>query len=131
MDKSYVTFIKNLIIFTLILALAGYFLNYFVPPQYLSQTVPFLYVFFFSATLLVHHMLRKLSVKKDSSFIRMFMLLTFGKLLFFLFIIIFYSLLFRADAVAFIIDFFLLYMLFTIFEVNQSLKVVKSKNKMN
>jgi hypothetical protein len=55
------------------------------------------------------------------------MLVTFGKLIFFLTIILVYFLLNREDVLPFAIAFFILYILFTIFEVVQSLALAKAK----
>jgi len=126
MKLNYLAFLKKLIIYTLILAVAGYGVTYLLPDNYISPTLPFLYVFFFSATLLVHYVLLQVSMKKASSFVNYFMLMTFGKLIFFLSIVMAYALLRREDAAQFIIAFFILYLFFTVFEVIQSLSLTKS-----
>ena len=126
MKLNYLAFLKKLIIYTLILAVAGFGVTYLLPDNYISPTLPFLYVFFFSATLLVHYVLLQVSLKKASSFINYFMLMTFGKLIFFLSIVMTYALLRREDAAQFIIAFFILYLFFTVFEVIQSLSLTKS-----
>ena len=59
----------------------------------------------------------------------MFMLLTFGKLIFFLTIILIYAFLNRDDAVQFIAAFAILYFSFTAFEVTLSLQHTKAKQK--
>ncbi len=125
MQNHLYNFGKKLIIFTIIFAIAGFLVTYVLPDQYITPVLPYLFLFFFSVTLLIHYILLKLKAKKESAFIRMFMLLTFAKLLFFLFILIIYAFIYRNDAIAFIIDFFVLYFFFTIFEVNQTLKAVK------
>ena len=126
MKLNYLAFLKKLIIYTLILAVAGFGVTYLLPDNYISPTLPFLYVFFFSATLLVHYVLLQVSLKKASSFVNYFMLMTFGKLIFFLSIVMAYALLRREDAAQFIIAFFILYLFFTVFEVIQSLSLTKS-----
>lgn len=126
MKLNYLAFLKKLIIYTLILAVAGFGVTLLLPDNYISPTLPFLYVFFFSATLLVHYVLLQVSLKKASSFVNYFMLMTFGKLIFFLSIVMAYALLRREDAAQFIIAFFILYLFFTVFEVIQSLSLTKS-----
>ncbi len=126
MKFNYHSFLKKLIIFTLVVAAAGTLVAYLLPQEYITPTLPFLYVFFFASTLLVHYVLLQVSLKKVSSFINFFMLLTFGKLIFFLSIVLVYALLRREDAAQFIIAFFILYVFFTIFEVNRSLSLTKS-----
>ncbi len=122
MRFHYISFLRRLFFFTLLLAALGFAISLFLPDAYRTPALPYLYVFFFSVTLLVHYILLKVSLKKANSFINIFMLLTFGKLIFFLSVILVYALLNRDDAPRFIISFFILYLFFTVFEVLQSLK---------
>lgn len=131
MKLDYVTFIKKLFVFTVIVALAGTGIAYLLPDKYVTPTIPFLYLFFFSATMVVHYVLLQVSLKKASSFINYFMLMTFGKLIFFLSIVMLYALIRREDAAQFIVAFFILYLCFTVFEVIQSLSLTKSINLRN
>ena len=126
MKLNYLAFIKKLFLYTVFIAVIGAAAAYLLPANYITPTLPFLYVFFFAATLLVHYVLLQVSLKKASSFINYFMLLTFGKLIFFLSIVLAYALLRREDAAQFIIAFFALYIFFTVFEVVQSLSLTKS-----
>lgn len=128
MSLNYISFTKKLLVFTLILAACGTGAAYLLPDTYVTPTLPFLYVFFFAATLLVHYILLQVSRKRAASFINYFMLLTFGKLMFFLSIVLVYALVFRDDATPFIIAFFILYLFFTIFEVIQSLSLTRAIN---
>ena len=121
MKHKYIEFLKKLLIYTVILGVAGFLIVYFIPEKFISPALPYLFFFFFSVTLIVHLVLLKVSQKKNSGFINFFMLLTFGKLLFFLTIILVYALLNRSDAVRFIISFFILYLFYTTFEVVISL----------
>jgi len=127
MGLNYYNFLKKLMIYTVILAAVGYGVTQFLPEHYITPTLPFLYVFFFSVTMIIHYILMRVSQKKTSGFINFFMLLTFGKLIFFLTIILAYALIFREDAVTFIITFFILYLFFTIFEITESLKHSKRR----
>jgi hypothetical protein len=97
--------------------------TYLLPHEYISPAIPFLYIFFFAATMLVHYVLLQVSVKKVGNFVNYFMLMTFGKFIFFLSIVLLYALVRREDAAQFIIAFFILYFFFTIFEVIQSLSL--------
>ncbi len=129
MQFKYLDFLKKLLIFTILIALAVYFLTYILPEKFISPTLPALFVFFFTATGIVHYILLRISVKRPNSFINYFMLLTFGKLLFYLTIILIYALIKRDDAVSFILSFAALYLLFTAFEVTQSLSHAKLKKE--
>lgn len=129
MQFKYLDFLKKLLIFTVLLALAVYFLTYILPEKFISSTLPALFVFFFTATGVVHYILLRISLKRPNSFINYFMLLTFGKLLFYLTIILVYALIKRNDAVSFILSFATLYLFFTAFEVTQSLSHAKVKKE--
>ena len=133
MGLNYINFVKRLMVFTVILGAIGLGITYLIPAEFVNPTLPFLYLFFFSATGIIHYILLKVAQKRTAGFINYFMLLTFGKLMFFLTIILVYALAFREDAVQFIITFFILYVFFTAFEIQQSLvhnrKVNLNKNQ--
>jgi len=129
MKNLYLVFLKKLLIFTIVIAVVGYIFTMYLPANYITPTLPFLYVFFFAATLVVHYILLKVSEKKTPGFINYFMLVTFGKLIFYLTIILAYALLNRTDAIPFILAFFILYVCFTAFEVALSLSHTKTKSK--
>jgi hypothetical protein len=129
MKHKYIDFLKKLLIYTILLGFAGFTVTLFLPKGFISPALPYLFFFFFSITLIVHLILLRVSEKKSSSFINFFMLLTFGKLLFFLTIILIYALMNRPDAVPFILSFFILYIFYTAFEVVLSLKHTHPKNK--
>lgn len=121
------TFLRKLLIFTIIVGVAGYGIVQLIPAEYVTPTLPFLLTFFFAVTILVHYTLMQVSKKRTLQFSNYFMLVTFGKLIFFLTIILVYFLLNREDALPFAIAFFILYILFTVFEVVQSLTLAKTK----
>jgi hypothetical protein len=127
MKLKYIDFLKKLLIYSLILGTIVALTAYFLPARFISPVLPFLFIFFFSVTLIVHLILLNVTQKKTGGFVNLFMLLTFGKLLFFLTIILAYSLLNRSDAVQFIISFFILYIFYTAFEVVLSLSHTKVK----
>lgn len=129
MKSLYIIFLKKLLAFTILIAISGTIITQFIPENFITPTLPFLYVFFFAATLMVHYMLLKISEKRSPGFINFFMLVTFGKLIFFLTIILVYAFLYRNDAVQFILTFFILYVCFTAFEVTLTLSHNKHKTK--
>lgn len=126
MKLNYLAFTRKLFLFTVVVALFVSIVAYFLPENYVTPTLPYLFVFFFSATMVVHYVLLQVSLKKTGSFVNYFMLMTFGKLIFFLSIVMAYALLRREDAAQFIISFFVMYLFFTVFEVIQSLSLSKS-----
>ena len=131
MKLNYYTFLKKLFLYTVVLVALGVLIIYFLPPNYISPTIPYLYVFFFSVTMLVHYILLQVSIKKAANFINYFMLLTFGKLIFFLSVVLAYALINRDDLVQFVVAFFALYIFYTVFEIVQSLNVTKELKNRN
>ena len=129
MGRNYIIFLKKLTIFSLLIAIPGVIAAYTLPSEYITPTLPFLYIFFYSATTIVHYILLKISEKKPTAFTNYFMLLTFGKLLFYLSIVLAYIILFKDDAKPFVISFLILYLCYTTFEVVQSLKQTKVQNR--
>ncbi len=127
MGQQYISFLKKLTLFSLILAIPGFIAAFTLPKEYITPTLPFLYIFFYSATTIVHYLLLKISVKKPSAFTNYFMLLTFGKFIFYLSIILIYIILNKDDAKQFAVTFLILYFFFTAFEVVLSLKQTAHK----
>lgn len=131
MKTMYYDFLKKLLIFTFILAAIGFTIANFLPDKYVTPTLPFLFAFFLAVTIIVHYALMKVSEKKTPAFSNYFMLLTFGKLIFYLTIILIYAFVNREDLLQFAITFFILYIFYTGFEVVVSLKYTRLKNKNN
>jgi len=116
MRSQYILFLKNLLIFTVIIGAIAYGFTFILPATYITPTLPFQFFLFLATTLLVHYILLKGSEKRYSKFVNYYMLTTFLKLVFYMIIIVTYALLNKEDAIAFIISFFILYMAYTIFE---------------
>jgi hypothetical protein len=123
------SFIIQLLIFTVLLGLIYLGLKQFLPENYLSPVLPFLLPFFFSATAIFYNYLVKSSEKKFTSFVNRFMLTTFIKLMLFMAVLLIYVFTHKDDAVPFILSFFILYVLYTVFEVVALLKFSKTEKK--
>jgi hypothetical protein len=129
MNNIVCKFIVNITIFSLILGAIAYSLTYFLPVEYFSPALPFLFPFFFSASIIVFYFLVKSTEKKFVSFINRFMLTTFLKLMIYMTVLLLYVFIHKEDAVPFILAFFILYMLYTVFEVIAMLKFTKVEKK--
>lgn len=92
-----------------------------IPGKYISPAIPVTILFFLLLNLSVFYFQLKVSLKKTSKFVNFFMISTFLKLLVFLILVLTYSLINKADAVNFIISFFIIYAAYSIFEVTQLL----------
>ena len=122
-------FIVNLTVFSLVLGIFAYCLTYFLPVEYFSPALPFLFIFFFSASIIVFYFLVKSTEKNFSSFINRFMLTTFLKLMIYMTVLLLYIFSHKEDTVPFIIAFFILYLSYTVFEVIAMLKYTKAEKK--
>ncbi|MCX6234898.1 MAG: hypothetical protein NT175_09300 [Bacteroidetes bacterium] len=111
-------FLQRLMIFSLILGVIVYLICYFLPEQYVSRALPFLFPFFMAVTLIVFHFLIKTTEKKPGKFFSRIMLITVTKLLFFILVMVIYMLMHPTDKIPFMMAFFILYVCYTIFEVH-------------
>jgi hypothetical protein len=121
-------FVNQALVITVILAAIYAIALVYAPPQFLSPAIPLIIIFFLVLTLSIFHLQLKASVNRLSKFVNVFLMATGLKLLGFLVIIGVYSFFNKADAVNFIISFFLVYLVFTIFEIVQLLNVQKLLN---
>lgn len=125
MDKTFQKFSKQIIFVALIAAALTYGLSFFIPVNFISNSWPIIILFFLSISLLVHRYLLKKADGNHGKFINAFLLTTTIKLLLFLSVILIYVLLNRADAIGFILTFFVYYLIFTFFEIFSILKFLR------
>ncbi|HRY98874.1 MAG TPA: hypothetical protein P5550_07435 [Bacteroidales bacterium] len=123
MAPSSARFSKQLLVFTLITGLAGFMLWLALPLAWRSPVYPYLVVFFFASTLLMHRLLFVKTGERLVRFINRYMMVTTLKIIAFLGIILIYALLVNpSDAIPFTVTFFVLYVAFTLFELLQLLR---------
>lgn len=125
MDTSLQVFIRKLIILSLVVVATTFGLGYIVPANFISPSWPIIAAFFFIVSGYVHRFLLKKSDGNQAKFINAFLLTTTIKLLGFLSVIVIYVLVFRDDAVGFILTFFTYYLVYTTFEILSILKYLK------
>jgi len=126
MKSPYIAFLKNLLIFSLIIVIIYIVLSYLLPVTWFSMALPFLFPFFIATTLISYHVLLKSLHRRFSKFVNRFMGATAIKLLWYLAVMVTYILIFRYDAIPFAINFFILYLCFTIFETVSLVNYSKS-----
>lgn len=115
-------FSKNLIILTGILSVAGGVL-FFLLPSVITPALPWLILFFLFSTFLIFYMLLKASSGKFNRFTNLFMVVTVVKLLLLLGIITVYLFINKDDAIRFAVSIFILYLIYSSFEVLWLLKI--------
>lgn len=115
-------FIRNLSIFTAILAVLGFAVSYFTA-GIITKFWPFLLLLFVGITLTLVTLLFNASEKKFSKFSNTFMVASMLKILILLIIIAGYSFKFRDDAIRFSITLFVFYILYLTFEIYWLMKL--------
>ena len=117
MNKEFIKFIKRISLLSVITASVMFLLTYTIPYDFVTPTLPFLILLFFSAGIVVHYLLLKISYKKSARFIGLYMLVTVLKNLFYIIVLLLDVFFNHHDAVPFIAAFFILYLIYTIFEI--------------
>ena len=118
-------FVKTLIITTILLVIVALIVYSLSPEAFYTPTFPFLLAFFFAAAVLVYYFMLKAIEKRPARFVNIFLLTTMLKLLAYMTAMITYALMNREDARAFIVTFFIMYIVYTIVEVSSLLRVNK------
>ena len=115
--KKYAT---GIAIITLIVAIGGYFVLSLVLKSPVATIFPFITLFVAFVTLGIHIMLVRKVSGKPNLFVNTFMLTNTGKLCAYLLFMVVYALAFKDQAVAFVISFFGLYIIYTFYDVTAS-----------
>ena len=123
--KSFMIRLLALTAFMEIIALGWWFA---MPPQWVTPTLPVLPIFFMAITLLIHKGLVSAVGLRPQQFVTRFMLITTIKLLSFMALLLVYALMFKDDAIQFLLSFFTLYLIYSGFEVVAVMNLNKKKN---
>ena len=114
---------------TAAIALIGWLIFTFFLPQFYLTVFPFLLLFFFVVTMLIHAYQVNRAKKDTGKFIRSIMLITFLKLILFSVVAFAYIVLDSGNALPFVICLMLLYLIFTSFEVFEMTHISQSIQK--
>jgi len=123
--KHFRSFSNRALIIAIVMLAIYYLIDFLSPDISISPATPIIVIFFLGLTLAIFYFQLRASLKKVSKFVNVFLMATGLKLLGFLIIIGLYAFLNKADAVSFIISFFIIYLVFTLFEITQLLGVQK------
>ncbi len=121
-------FLIKSIILTVIVFIFGAILYSTILERFFLPVLPVLALFFFLVTNLVHAYLLKIAGKSSSKFTSYYMAVSFIKMFFYVAVAVVYVIFYRENSKIFIANFLLLYAVYSIFEVNEFLKVVKQMN---
>lgn len=112
---------------TVAIALLGWLVFSLFLSEYYLPVLPFLLLFFFVVTLLIHAYQLHLAKKDIGKFARSNMLITFFKLILYSVVVVVYIAVDSENAIVFVICLMLLYLVFTFVEVAEITRTQKSK----
>lgn len=122
-------FIVKLLGLTVIIAIIGWLVFSLLLSEFYLPVLPFLLLFFFVVTVLIHSYQLKLKKKDIGKFARSNMLITFFKLILYSVVAIVYIAFDSENAMVFVVCLMLLYLVFTFFEVAEITRNSKSSHK--
>lgn len=122
-------FILKLAGITIGIAVIGWLLFSFFLAEYYLPVLPFLLLFFFIVTILIHAYQLNLEKKDIGKFARSNMLITFFKLILYSVIAVVYIAFDAGNAIVFVVCLMLLYFIFTFVEVTEITRISKSNKK--
>ncbi|MCX6278966.1 MAG: hypothetical protein NT004_12860 [Bacteroidetes bacterium] len=125
----YIKFLRQLLYFSAAAGTVAALLSFILPQQYISPALPFLFLFFISASLLSFFFLLKSTGKRLIRFVNAFLLTILLKLILYIGVMVAYALLNRTDAVPFLVSFFILYLIYMVFETVFIIKYSRNPNK--
>jgi hypothetical protein len=117
MKKKYQQFLIRLTILSLVLGGVVLALTLLFSEVFISVALPWLIGLFYAVTAGVHYILLRTTTLNPGKFVGYFMLATFAKLLIYIIVLVLYVILNKENMLAFILSFFILYTIYTIFEV--------------
>lgn len=121
------SFVIKLLIATASIALTGWLVFSLFLPQYYLPVFPFLLLFFFIITTLIHAYQIKLSKKDIGKFARSNMLITFFKLMLYSITAVIYIAIDSKNAIPFVIGLMILYLVFNFIEVAEIIRISKKQ----
>jgi hypothetical protein len=117
MRKKYQQFILRLTVISLITGGLCMLLKGLLAPGIISPALPWLIIMFYIITAVVHFIILKITLMNPRKFVGYFMLSTFLKLFIYLVVIVAYVFIVKEGLLPFILAFFALYIIYTVFEV--------------
>lgn len=111
------TFLRKTLVFSLILGLIAFAIGSFVPRNFITPALPFLFVFYIAVTLIGYYLLTRYAKYKFIKFLNSYLLITTLKLVLLIGVLVSYMMLNKKDAAPFGVSFFILYVIYSVYEV--------------
>jgi len=116
-------------ILTIIVFILGAIVYFTIFKQYYLSVLPYTVLFFYVVTNLVHSYMLRIASKSGSKFTSQYLAVSFLKMFFYLAVAIVFVIFNKEIAKPFLVNYLLLYVVYTVFEVYEFSKVVRSINK--
>ncbi|MGF7140278.1 hypothetical protein [Roseimarinus sediminis] len=124
MDNNFAKFLKGLTTFTLIILGVGIILFLTLFKKHFLIIFPFVLVFYYSSTLLLHRYMLKITRNDVSRFSFKFMMLSFLKMFIYIIFGVLYIIFDEEHAVNFLIVYLVLYVAYAVYEVKSVMKLI-------
>lgn len=115
-------------ILTIVVLVLGAIVYSTLLKSFYNVILPIAVIFFYIATNLVHAFLLKIAEKSGTKFTSQYMAVSFLKMFAYLALAVIYALLNREYAKIFLVNFLVMYAIYTTFEVMQFSRFVRQKN---
>lgn len=122
--KNFSKFIKGLTIFTFIILVVGALLFLTILKNQFLTVFPFVLLFYYSSTLVLHRYMLKITRNDVSRFSFKFMMLSFFKMFIYIIFGVLYIVFDEENAVNFLIVYLILYVSYAVYEVKSVMKLI-------
>ncbi len=112
-----------LLAYSLLLFIITLLFRHYAPEQMVSNLILFMVPFFLLISVGTRSLLKTIKNKDDNRVTQYFFLISSGKFFLYLMIMVVYGFSNREDAIAFILTFFVFYILYTLFDIRAMLKI--------
>jgi hypothetical protein len=124
MKNNFFKFIKGLTIYTLIILSVGVFLFLTVFKNYFLLILPFVLLFYYVSTLILHKFMLQISQKDISRFSFKFMMLSLIKMFIYIIFGVLYIVIDEENAVIFLVVYLILYVAYAVYEVRSVMNLI-------
>jgi len=124
MENSFTKFIKGLSYYTIIIFVVGAILFSTIFRSYFLLILPFVLLFYYISTLVLHKFMLRISQKDISRFSFKFMMLSLIKMFIYIIFGVIYIIIDEENAVTFLIVYLILYVAYAVFEVRSVMELI-------
>jgi len=124
MENNFLKFIKGLTYYTLIILSLGAILFLTIFKSYFLIILPFVLLFYYVSTLVLHKFMLRISQKDISRFSFKFMMLSLIKMFVYIIFGVLYIIMDEENAVIFLVVYLILYVAYAVYEVRSVMNLI-------